>query len=120
MPGASPTIRRRASRGPKDGTGALNQAGSRSRRSLRNATRRGQRGQSRGASAAAIGSSPRSSQLFVLELVSADRGAARQRAALQELRRMIALARLPAFTRRALSRVAADLGLQFDDVLEDV
>src|SRR6516225_10619388 len=39
----------RASTGPKEGTGALNQLGSRWRHPLRNATRRGQRGQSRGA-----------------------------------------------------------------------
>ena len=37
QPGARPTIRSRASSGPKEGTGALNQAGSRSRQSLRNA-----------------------------------------------------------------------------------
>ena len=37
----------RALRGPNEGTGALNQDGSLARHSWRNATRRGQRGQSR-------------------------------------------------------------------------
>src|SRR5262249_20587999 len=46
-PGARPTIKSRALLGPKESTGALNQSGSLWRHAWRNATSRGQRGQSR-------------------------------------------------------------------------
>ena len=50
MPGASPEIASQAPGSPKPGTGAFHQSGWRVQTSSRNATSRGQRGQSRGAS----------------------------------------------------------------------
>jgi len=47
QPGARPTIKSRASLDPNESTGALNQSGSLWRHDWRNATSRGQRGQSR-------------------------------------------------------------------------
>src|SRR3977135_4609490 len=109
-------MRSRASRGPNGGTGALNQDGSRARHAWRKATRRGQSGQFRPGAEAATAVS-------VLEFVVV-RGvggrALRRGAALEELRGVAGMARL---TRPALGPfrgVAADLGLQFDDVHEDV
>src|SRR5690242_7069123 len=111
---------RRASSGPKVWTGALNQSGSRLRQSLRNATRRGQSGQSRGGSAA--GASSRTARLglvFVVELILGAGPLWRGRA-LQELRRMAVAfaARLARFPRRAFARIAPYLALQLDDVEE--
>src|SRR3954470_7237605 len=51
MPGARPTINKRASRSPNERTGAFFQSGWAPRSSCRKATSRGQRGQSSGGSA---------------------------------------------------------------------
>src|SRR5579872_561777 len=109
---------RRASSGPNESTGALNQAGSWARQVLRKATRRGQRGQSRPGSPLCGGMAAFRKPLIVLELVL-NLDALRGRAALQELRgvaRFAALARLPRFAHRPLRRIAPDLALHLDDV----
>ena len=54
-PGASPTTSSRAVTGPNEGTGALCQLGCFSRHAWRNATRRGQSGQSRPTAPTALG-----------------------------------------------------------------
>src|SRR5262249_32303648 len=113
---------RRASAAPNDATGALNQFGSLARQASRNATSRGQRGQSREGSTADMRGGSVLVEVFVGRT---PRGAARRWSALQELRgvRCVALARLPRFAWRpvgALARVATDLALQLDDVEEDV
>ena len=55
MPGASPTMASQASRSPMAGTGAFHQSGCSARSAMRSATRRGQSGQSRGASTSGTG-----------------------------------------------------------------
>src|SRR5918993_4392820 len=130
MPGARPTMRSRASRDPNEGTGALNQPGSRARRPSRKVTRRGQRGQSRGGSTAAMVSLAIQSSdrlFFVVEVLAGTaRGGRctgrRSGAALQELRRVLAalVAAFRPLARSALGRIAADLRLQLDEVDEDV
>src|SRR5712671_3328611 len=61
------------------------------------------------------------SVLELLVVAGVGRHALRRRgAALEELRSMAAVPRLARLTRGALGRVAADLGLQLDDVEEDV
>src|SRR6202008_4387072 len=90
IPGASPTIRRRASRTPKDGTGALNQSGCAVRRPSRNVTRRGQSGQSRGGmerAAPVVGAAASvAGSVFEIVVMGAGAGTLGRRAALQELR----------------------------------
>src|SRR5437868_14483069 len=98
MPGANPTISSRASGAPNEGTGALNQSGSRSRNNWRKLARRGQRGQSRGGSAAVIDQI--SLSLFFVEIVvRAGRcaGGRWRRAALEELRCVTWVAQFAAF-----------------------
>ena len=116
-PGARPTIRRRASIGPKEGTGALCQPGSFARHACRKAASRGHSGQSR-AGCAGWSAGAGLSVGSVFEIVVAA-GPLRHSAALQELRRVLTL--LAGFARRsfaAVARIAADLPLQFDDVNE--
>src|ERR1700722_7261661 len=112
-----PTITSRASGSPKEGTGELNQPGSRRRAVSRKATSLGQSGQLRSGSVAdrSAGGCPLAGSFSVVEFVviapRRHRGGA-----LQELRRVVArLAR-----GRTLGRVAAELGLQFHQIGEDV
>src|SRR5436190_24343237 len=112
-------MRSRAVRGPKEGTGALNQVGSRRRQSARNALRRGQREQFR----PGLPDSPVIGSGSIVEVVivgSAGAGPLRSSGSLQELWCMplARLARLARLAGGALGRVAADLGLQFDNVEE--
>src|ERR1700760_3066800 len=107
MPGARPTIRSRPSGSPNEGTGALNQSGSRARVSSRKLTSLGQSGQLRSGSVES-GALPASAGLpclsLVLEVVviGPRRHGGR---ALQELRRVMArLAR-----GGGLGRVAGEL-----------
>src|SRR5947209_14101919 len=104
-----------ASGSPNEGTGALNHSGSRTRASSRKAARRGQSGQSRSGpdevDAAPVGAGP--FLLFEIVVIAPRR---RSGGAVQELRRVVAgLAR-----GRALGRIAAELGLQPDEVGEDI
>src|ERR1700759_927037 len=118
MPGARPTISRGALMSPKGGTGALCHNGSRARFASRKATRRGQSGQSRSGTRVRGWRLDRAASL--LEVVIAPR---RHRGcALEELRSVMAsLATLAAIARSGtFGRVAAELGLQFDEVGEDV
>src|ERR1700753_4293772 len=119
MPGARPTISKRPLGSPKEGTGALNQVGSRARASSRKETSRGQSGQSRSGSVpgrtALAGADGARRLVSVLEVVviGPRRHGGR---ALQELRCVMArLAR-----GGALGWIAAELGLQLDEVGEDV
>src|ERR1700744_6737225 len=118
MPGARPTIRSRPWGSPNEGTGALNQVGSRPRASSRNPTSLGQSGQLRSGSAEsravpASAGLPRPLVSVVEIVVIAPRR--RGGGALQELRRVMArLAR-----GGALGRVAAELGLQLDEIGEE-
>src|SRR3954471_4213325 len=103
---------------PKGATGALCHNGSRARFAARKATRRGQSGQSRSGTRVRGWRLDRAASL--LEVVIAPR---RHRGrALEELRGVMAsLATLAAVTRGgAFGRVAAELGLQLDEVGEDV
>jgi len=113
IPGASPTIRSRALRSPKESTGALYQVGCLVRVCSRNYTNLGQSGQLRSGSAG--GGTPTAASVLLVEIVfTAARSHGRR--ALQELRRVMArFARGGAF-----GRIAAELGLQFDQVGEDV
>src|SRR5579883_3547750 len=108
---------------PKLGTGALNQVGSRARQSWRKAWSRGHSAQSRSGSTP-VGDTVRPRAGSVVELVVIIVVAAadplRRGAALQELRGVARLARLPGLARRPLGGVAADRGLQLDDVEEDI
>src|ERR1700748_3584171 len=115
MPGASPTINNCPSGSPKTGTGALNQPGSRCRASSRKAASLGQSGQFRsGWFGKDAGGLPPISPLVADLVVIAPRYHGGR--ALQELRRM-----MTRFARsRAFGRVAAELGLQFHEVGEDV
>src|ERR1700710_101823 len=120
-PGASPTISKRPSGSPNGGTGALNQFGSRARTVSRKVTSLGQSGQLRSgtpgrrAAAPARAGRPLALVFSILEIVvfAPRRHGGRT---LQELRRVMArLARS-----RTLGGIAAELGLQFDQVGEDV
>src|ERR1700761_3424059 len=144
MPGARPTISSRPLESPNDGTGALTQSGLRVRACSRNSTSRGQSGQSRsgslsgraGAGSAALARDVLARGVLARAVpardVPASLGLPRARAlvveivvigprrhgggALQELRRvMTRLAR-----GGALGRIAAELGLQLDQVGENV
>src|SRR5690349_19368983 len=120
MPGARPTISRRALMSPKGATGALCHNGSRARFASRKATRRGQSGQSRsGTRVVGAGALRPDRPVSLLEVVIAPR---RHRGrALQELRRVMARLTIAAVARSgAFGRVAAELGLQLDEVGEDV
>src|SRR5665213_3521312 len=117
MPGARPMIASRASGSPKEGTGELNQPGSRRRVAWRKATSLGQSGQSRSGSVrdrSASGWPPAVLSSIVEIVVIAPR---RHRGGPpQELRRVVTrLAR-----GRALGGVAAELRLQFDQIGEDI
>src|SRR6201999_2878127 len=119
MTGARPTIRSRPWGSPNEGTGALNQVGSRARASSRKPTSLGQSGQLRSGSVESRGV-PASAGLprLLVSVVEIVVIAPRRRGggALQELRRVMArLAR-----GGALGRVAAELGLQLDQVGEHV
>src|SRR6478736_6433356 len=109
MPGARPTINSCALGSPNEATGALYQSGSRIRVCSRKSASRGQSGQLRRGSAEG-----RAAALLVEIVVSSPwRHGGR---ALQELRRvMTRLAR-----GGALGGVAAELGLQLDQIGEDV
>src|SRR6185437_1992753 len=114
-----PTINSRPSGSPNDGTGALNQPGSRARAAARKLTRRGQRGQSgpgwvgERASPAGAGSLPLSASIVKIVVAAPRRHRGRT---VQELRGVMArLAR-----RRTLGGIAAKLGLQFHQIGEDV
>src|SRR6478752_1412457 len=102
---------------PKGATGALCHSGSRARFASRKATRRGQSGQSR--SGTRVGAWWLDRAASLLEVVIAPR---RHRGrALEELRSVVARLALAAIARgRALGRVAAKLGLQLDEIGEDV
>src|SRR5580765_7065445 len=104
MPGARPTISRRALMSPNGGTGALCHNGSRARFASRKATRRGQSGQSRSGTRASAWRLDRAASL--LEVVIAPR---RHRGrALEELRGVVACFALAAIARGgALGRIAA-------------
>src|ERR1700692_1496070 len=119
MPGASPTISSRPFGSPNDGTGELNHSGSRMRAASRKLTSLGHSGQLRSGSEGGRGRPPapagRAGSLSIVEIVviAPRRHGGR---ALQELRRvMTRLARS-----RTLGWVAAELGLQFDQIGEDV
>src|SRR5947209_16445623 len=111
MPGARPMMASRALRSPKEGTGALNQRGSRARLSLRKATSLGQSGQSRPGSVGSVPPDGARAVGLVVEVVAI---APRRHGgrALQELRRVVA--RLT--WGWAFRRVAAELGLQLDEI----
>src|SRR3954447_4558345 len=116
-PGASPMINSRARSSPNEGTGELNQPGSRARAASRKAASRGHSGQLREGSAsqpaASIGAGAASFSVVEIVVIAAWR---RSGGALQELRLMMTrLAR-----RRTLRRIAAELGLQFHQVGEHV
>src|ERR1700721_3163127 len=120
MPGARPTIASRAAGSPNDGTGEFKHSGWRARASPRKLTSRGQSGQLRsgsepGRNVTASGGLPFALTFLVLEIVviTPRRRGGR---ALQELRRMMTrLARSG-----TLGRIAAELGLQFHEIGEDV
>src|SRR3954468_12311906 len=102
---------------PKGGTGALCHNGSRTRFASRKATRRGQSGQSRSGTSVSGWRLSRAASL--VEVVIAPRR--HRRRALEELRGMMARLAVTAVTRGgAFGRVAAELGLQLDEVGEDV
>src|ERR1700680_1570282 len=120
MPGARPTINSVAPGSPNESTGELNQPGSRARACLRKSASRGQSGQSRSGTrgtGAAPESCPRRAGSFsVLEFVVIGSPRRHGGRALQELRRvMTRLAR-----GGALGGGAAELGLQLDQIGEDV
>src|SRR5262245_8670649 len=119
MPGARPTISRRALMSPKGPTGALCHNGSRARFASRKATRRGQSGQSRSGTRVGAGALRLDRPVSLLEVVIAPR---RHRGrALQELRRVMTRLTIAAVTGSgAFGWVAAELGLQLDEVGEDV
>src|SRR2546421_3235179 len=121
-PGASPTINRRPSGSPNEGTGELNQSGSRSRAASRKLRSLGQSGQLRSGSVRSTAgngrplAAPVSIGWFsVLEFLVITPWHHRGRA-LQELRRVV--------TRltwgRTFGRVPADLRLQLDQIGEHV
>src|SRR5436305_3486147 len=121
-PGARPTIKSCPLGSPNEGTGELNQSGSRARAVSRKLRSLGQSGQSRSGPAHRTAGSglplpplfPAMS-LLLLELVLIASWHHRGRA-LQELRCV-----MTRFTwRRAFGWVPADLGLQFDEVSEHV
>src|SRR5438128_5275248 len=102
---------------PKGATGALCHNGSRARLAARKATRRGQSGQSRSGTRVRGWRLDRAASL--LEVVIAPRRHGGR--ALEELRGVVARLALGAITRGgAFGRVAAELGLQLDEVGEDV
>src|SRR6202030_3323371 len=115
IPGARPTITSLPFWSPKPGTGALNQSGSRARLALRKSASLGQSAQSRSGSVSARRTPPGAEAALVVEVVAI---APRRHAGrtLQELRSV--MARLAGG--RPLGRVAAQLGLQFNQIGEDV
>src|SRR5882724_198690 len=101
MPGASPTINRRAFGSPNESTGALNQPGSRARVCARKSASLGHSGQ------LGSGRVAGATRLLLVEIVIGGPWRHGGRA-LQELRSV-----MPRFARRrALGRIAAELGLQ--------
>src|SRR5580700_3826186 len=110
MPGARPTINKRPFGSPKAGTGALNQSGSRARLAARKSASLGQKPQSLSGSVPCGGGSGFAEPLVVEVVAIAPR---RHRGrALQELRSVMAR-----FARsRPLGRIAAQFGLQFDQI----
>src|SRR5580704_5437634 len=110
-PGARPTIRSRASESPNEGTGELNQLGSRIRAASRKPASLGQSGQLRSGSVRSRAPAGGWRLAFSVSLVEIVVIAPRRHrgGALQELRRVVArLAR-----GRTLGRITAELGLQF-------
>src|SRR5437762_13686028 len=108
-------MRSRASSGPNEWTGALNQSGSFARHCSRNATRRGQSGQSRGGSLSSdlrmillaepvpTSADHARAALFVVKILVRGTGPLRRQRTLQELRVLAAFAAALALilTRRA-------------------
>src|SRR3954470_19253043 len=122
-PGAKPTISNRAASGPKEGTGALNQLGSRRRHSMRKSFRRGQSGQLRPGLVDEPDTGANASIFEFVVILGAGTSPLGRGAALKELRRVLSsavIARSACFAGGALGRVAANFRLQFDDVEEDV